>query len=154
MISFSWYPPGEPLWIRALCYCALAWVVWASCSAQTFTNPVLSSQDPWVTFDNGVYYYSESNCGLADICVVSSPTLTGLATAREVGVWHAPNGGPNGREIWSPEIHKVNGHWYIYYAADDGSNDNHRLFILRADSSNPLGTYSMANTGLPNGRIV
>lgn len=126
----------------------------STCSAQTFTNPILASQDPWVTYDNGTYYYSESDCGLGSVCVVSSSTLTGLATATEVGVWNAPAIGPNRGEVWSPEIHKVNGWWYIYYAADNGNNDTHRLFVLKADTSNPLGTYSMANTGAPNGQLT
>src|SRR5882757_8811182 len=85
----------------------------------SFVNPLFTGQDPWVTFVNGVYYYTESYCGIADICVKQSSTLTGLANAPWIGVWsHAQNSDPNGSEIWAPELHYINGGWYIYYAAD------------------------------------
>lgn len=42
--------------------------------------------------------HSESYFGLANISVVSSPTLTRLATARETRVWNATASGPNSGE--------------------------------------------------------
>src|SRR5947209_3157654 len=65
----------------------------AAAHGQTFQNPIFTSQDPFVVFDNGTYYYSESNCGTASICIKTSPTLTGLATANWTGVWNAPPSG-------------------------------------------------------------
>lgn len=128
---------------------------WQSADATaTFTNPLFTGQDPWVTKVGGTYYYSESYCGLADICLKSSPTLTGLASAPWVGVWsHGQDTDPNGRDIWKPQIHCINGNWYIYYAADNGDNNNHRLFVLQASSSNPLGSYVEGSTGLPHGQL-
>src|SRR6185312_2310589 len=38
-------------------------------------------------------------------------------------------------------------------AADNGDNDNHRLFVLQASSSNPLGSYVEGSTGLPHGQL-
>lgn len=132
------------------CFCGLR----CAAAAGTFTNPIFAGQDPWVTLADGRYYYSESHCGVADICVKSSTTLTGLASAPWAGVWnHGRNTDPNGDDIWKPQVHFVNGHWYIYYAADDGNNDHHRLFVLRATSSNPLGRYVEGSTGLPHGQL-
>lgn len=122
--------------------------------AQTFTNPIFTSQDPWITYVNGTYYYSESYCGLATICIKTSTTLTGLSSAPWIGVWNAPSGAPNTGDVWAPELHYINAQWYIYYAADNGNNDTHRLFVLQANTSNPLGSYSMANTGAPNGQLT
>lgn len=122
--------------------------------AQTFTNPVFNSQDPWVTYVNGTYYYSESYCGVADICVKTSSTLTGLSSAPWIGLWsHGQNTDPNGSDIWAPEIHFLNGNWYIYYAADNGNNNNHHLFILQSSSGSPTGPYVEGNTGLPHGQL-
>jgi len=127
----------------------------AVAGAQTFTNPLFNGGDPWVTYVSGTYYYSESYCGLATICIKTSSTLTGLATASWVGVWNNPSSGPNSGDVWAPELHYINGAWYIYYAADNaGNNDTHRLFVLQADSTNPLGSYSMGNTGATNGQLV
>lgn len=126
------------------CVCALAHA--------DFKNPTFGSQDPWVTLVNGVYYYSESYCGKADICVKSSKTLTGLAGAEWVGVWNAQGGAPNAKDIWAPEIHYVSGGWYIYYAADNGDNNNHKLYVLQGSS--PTGQFVEAQTGAAHGQLV
>jgi GH43 family beta-xylosidase len=126
-----------------------------TCTAATLTNPVFQSQDPWVTLVDGIYYYSGSNCGVADICVKTSRSLSGLAKAPWIGVWtHAHDSDPNAHEIWAPELHRVNGRWYIYYAADDGDNNHHRLYVLSSDGRGPgLGTFHEASTGLPHGEL-
>ena len=123
-------------------------------NAQSFKNPLFNGGDPWVTLVNGNYYYSASGCGVATICVKTAKTLTGLASAPWVGVWNSPTSGPNSGDVWAPELHFVQGGWYIYYAGDAaGVNDTHRLFVLQADGVNPLGSYSMGNTGAPNGQL-
>lgn len=43
--------------------------------------------------------------------------------------------------MWSPQIRFLQGKWYIYYTASDGKNDNHRMFVLEAESQNTLGAY-------------
>src|SRR5215472_12251935 len=121
-------------WRRAqLLSCVIAIVLLTGYARpQTFTNPIFTSQDPWIVYVGGTYYFSESNCASATVCIKSSTTLTGLSSAPWVGVWNAPASGPNSGEVWAPELHYVNGKWYIYYAADDGDNNNHRLFVLQA----------------------
>jgi len=122
----------------------------AATPAGSFRNPLFAGGDPWVTRVDGVYYYAASGCGVADICIKQSRTLSGLAKAPWVGVWrHARDSDPNGSDIWAPELHRLDGRWYIYYAADDGDNDHHRLFVLEADT--PLGPFKEADTGLPHG---
>jgi GH43 family beta-xylosidase len=44
-------------------------------------------------------------------------------------------------EIWAPELHQINGKWYIYVAADDGNNANHRMYVLERDNPDPFGAY-------------
>ena len=131
-------------------------------TAQTFENPLFTSQDPWVVHVGGLYYYSESNTPnkCADqVCLRVSPSLTGLATAAVTPVWTPPatcsGVGANCHDIWSPRIVSLNGHWYIYYSADDGNNVNHRTFVLQAsDDSKPLGSYYVPNNGQPNAEIT
>jgi len=119
----------------------------------TFANPLFAGGDPWVTRVGGVYYYSASHCGAADICIKRSRSLSGLARAPWIGVWsHSPGNAPNAHEIWAPELHHIGRHWYIYYAADDGNNDHHRLYVLEA--SRPEGPYAEASTGFPHGRLA
>ena len=123
-------------------------------SAQTFTNPTFTSQDPWVTFVNGMYYYTESYCGTADVCVKASSTLTGLSSASWIGLWtHGASTDPNSTDIWAPELHYINGGWYIYYAADNGNNNNHHLFVLTT-SGGPTSAFHEADTGLAHGQMA
>jgi GH43 family beta-xylosidase len=42
-----------------------------------------------------------------------------------------------------PELHNINGKWYIYYAAGtcDDSLESRRMFVLEGETSDPLGSY-------------
>lgn len=123
----------------------------------SFTNPLFPGGDPWVTFDSGTYYYSASNCDDArDICVKAARTVRDLISAPWTVVWTAGSeSNSNGTDIWAPEIHKLGGHWYIYYAADPArNNDLHRLFVLRAATDNPLGPYVEPDTGASHGELA
>ena len=122
-------------------------------ASATFHNPLFKGGDPWVTRVDDIYYYAASNCGRADVCIKRSASLTGLADASWEGVWsHAAASDPNADEIWAPELHYLDGRWYIYYAADDGSNEHHRLYVLVADA--PEGPYTEGDTGHPHGALV
>lgn len=116
-----------------------------------FKNPIFASQDPWITRVDGMYYYTQSGCGSASICVKISHNLTELGSVPWVDLWTAPSGAPNSHDVWAPEMHYVQGAWYIYYAADDGDNNNHRLFVLT--SKKPTGPFVEADTGLPHGQL-
>ena len=46
--------------------------------------------------------------------------------------------------IWSPELHRLAGKWYLYFEADAGNTDNHQLYVLENTSENPMeGEYRM-----------
>lgn len=118
---------------------------------ETFTNPILPapSQDPWIVMHEGVYYYCESHLE-GGIYIRASRTIQDLSKAESILVWHAPATGINSKEVWAPELHFINGRWYIYYAADDGKNENHRMFVLESEGSDPFGKYldrGMIDTG-------
>lgn len=42
------------------------------------------------------------------------------------------------KELWAPEIHFIQGKWYFYFAADDGNNLNHRMYVLENNSADPM----------------
>jgi len=46
-------------------------------------------------------------------------------------------------EYWAPELHKINGKWYIYVAADDGDNNNHRMYVLECTGDDPTDPFEM-----------
>lgn len=123
----------------------------ATCKAQTasspasgtFTNPLLPhGADPWVTQYHGLYFYTQTTG--KDLTLWATADITDLAHARKRVVWTPPADGPFSHEIWAPELHRLNGAWYLYFAADRGSNQTHRLFVLENRSEDPLeGSWVM-----------
>lgn len=80
-----------------------------------FTNPIVAGADPWVIRHEDAYYYIRSSNNR--ISISTSATLTGALTATAVPVWTAPDTGWNRGNVWAPELHFIDGRWYIYYAA-------------------------------------
>ena len=107
-------------------------------------NPILPphTADPWMIFHEGLYYYCQSANGDTGIRIRESATIAGIAHDEGTVVWNAPTRGMNSRSVWAPELHFINGKWFIYYAADDGDNVNHRMWILESEDANPFGRYS------------
>jgi GH43 family beta-xylosidase len=122
----------------------------------TYTNPIApTGQDPWVQYENGEYYYALSDGGA--LYVAASSTLEGIGTAPEIKIYSPPQGAVYSQDLWAPELHYINGLWYVYFAADDGNDVNHRMYVLQSTGQNPQGTYIFdgeikptADTGVPN----
>ena len=106
-------------------------------AAQSFTNPLLpSGADPWSIYKNGYYYYTHT---LGNRLVIwKTKNLAQLKNAENKTVFHPPPGLPYSKQLWAPEIHYINNRWYIYFAADDGRNENHRLYLLENKSADPM----------------
>ena len=105
-------------------------------------NPLISapSADPWMIFHNGFYYYCESRNNTT-IHVRKAQHLLDIGEDEGVIVWTPPKRGLNSQNVWAPELHHINNRWYIYYAADDGKNENHRMWVLESESDDPTGKY-------------
>ncbi len=105
----------------------------------TFVNPIYEGADPFVfKHTDGFYYFCQSE-GDRGIAVWKSDRLTDKGVKRLV--WKAPDSGWNSKEVWAPELHYLQGKWYIYYAADDGNNRNHRTGVLQSKTRDPQGDY-------------
>ncbi|HOO15240.1 MAG TPA: glycoside hydrolase family 43 protein [Candidatus Marinimicrobia bacterium] len=106
----------------------------------TFTNPVVTDgADPWVIRYQDVYYY----CFATDdrIWISCSKNLHEIGLAEPKLVWQPPKGNPWSEELWAPELHFFDNKWYIYVAADDGANENHRMYVLESDNIDPQSHY-------------
>jgi GH43 family beta-xylosidase len=105
--------------------------------AATFTNPLLpSGADPWVTFRGGFYYYT--NTTGRNLTLWKTRDITDLKDAEKKVVWTPPQSGPDSHDIWAPELHRIGDRWYIYFAADAGKNDSHRIWVVENPSEDPL----------------
>lgn len=115
------------------------------CFSQTqpFTNPLLPrGADPWSIYKDGWYYYTHTTG--RNLTLWKARSLAELGQAESRVVWEPPAGTAYSKDIWAPELHFLKGKWYLYFAADDGRNRNHRLYVLENPSRDPLqGTWTM-----------
>lgn len=103
----------------------------------TFVNPVMpSGADPWVIEKDGYYYYLSTMGNKIE--VRKALRMSSLKYAYKKNVWTSPSGTAFSENIWAPELHFINDKWYIYFAADDGSDANHRMYVIENDSEDPL----------------
>jgi GH43 family beta-xylosidase len=106
-------------------------------TTKTFTNPLLpAGADPYSFYKNGYYYYTHTtgNC----IVIWKTKNLAELKSAEKRTIFIPPSGTQYSKEIWAPQIQFIKGKWYTYFAADDGSNKNHRLYVLENASDDPM----------------
>lgn len=107
-----------------------------------FTNPIGKGADPWVIrdprADRYLWCFSESDLAIS---VSISDRISSFG--KKHVVWQAPETGPVSREVWAPELHHIEGKWYIYFAASDGKNENHLAYVLRSEGTDPLGPYEL-----------
>ncbi|UJF32569.1 glycoside hydrolase family 43 protein [Paenibacillus hexagrammi] len=112
---------------------------------EVFVNPVIEQRaDPWVyKHTDGYYYFTASVPEYDRIEVRRARSISELAQAEPVVAWRKYDTGPMSANIWAPEIHYIQGKWYIYFAAARTTETNnglfdHRMFVLENEAANPL----------------
>jgi len=95
--------------------------------------------DPFITPPtDGMYYLTGSVPEYDRIVVRGASTLDGLTTARERTIWRRPATGKMGGYIWAPELHRIDGKWYIYFAAGDKDEPFRiRTYVLESPNADP-----------------
>ncbi len=96
-------------------------------------------QDPWVVAHEGSLLLVQAAGGNRRIVVKRFSNLERMDRNVETVVWAPKGPGSHSRQVWAPEMHEIDGRWYIYFAASDGRMANHRMYALVADT--PLGPY-------------
>ena len=129
---------GNPLMLVAM---ALTLAVQASAAPpRLIRNPILpSGPDPWIIRHGATYYYMNTLGNR--LAIRATRDLAKLAQAEERTIWRPPATGPNAQSIWAPELHHIDGRWYIYYtaAAAGHDDDDHRgIFVLENAAADPL----------------
>ncbi|MFC4019197.1 family 43 glycosylhydrolase [Micromonospora sp. GCM10011542] len=104
------------------------------------TNPLVWQRaDPFVTpRTDGLYYFTASVPEYDRLIVRAAPTIEGLGGAAEAVVWRRPASGRMGGHIWAPELHRIDGRWYIYFAAGDSDNVFRiRMYVMESVAADP-----------------
>lgn len=96
--------------------------------------------DPYVyRHTDGTYYFTASVPAYDRIVLRSAKHLEQLAEAEEVTIWKKHEAGSMGNHIWAPELHYLDGKWYIYFAAGDAEDKWHiRPYVLECTGQNPV----------------
>ncbi|KAI8263177.1 Extracellular exo-alpha-(1-_5)-L-arabinofuranosidase [Colletotrichum sp. SAR 10_77] len=98
----------------------------------------IDTPDPWIIAGNGRFYFTFTLDNRIEIW--SSPTLEHFHNPQKSTVWHPAPGTPWSVNIWAPELHYLNGRWYIYTcgAPPGVGNPGHRTTLLRCSSQDPM----------------
>ncbi len=94
--------------------------------------------DPYVTYHDGYYYYVRMGRNDKGIWVTKTNELSRIGKVEPVCVY-MPSGDEPVNELWAPEIHFLDGKWYIHYTAGGGSN--HRMRVLESVTDDAQGEY-------------
>ncbi len=113
---------------------------------ETVQNPVApTGNDPWVVRHGDKYYYCYASYVwfFGGVAVAEIPSLDKIGQTEGSQVYTAPTEGDTSHsfEYWAPELHYINGEWYIYVAADDGNNETHRMYVLKGTSQDPTDPF-------------
>ena len=115
---------------------------------ETVRNPVApAGADPWVVRHGDKYYYCYSSpvWFFGGVGVNEIPSIDKVSTEGGSQVYVAP--AEEGADLshsfnyWAPELHYIQGEWYIYVACDDGNNETHRMHVLKGTTQNPTDPF-------------
>jgi GH43 family beta-xylosidase len=100
--------------------------------------------DPWLVSHAGHFYLTFTAGDRVEIW--RSNTMENFRSCHKCVAWKP--GGPNANpwivELWAPELHYLNGRWYVYFTGArppaDGGSHNHlrRTLLLRSRSQDPM----------------
>ncbi|KAK3629399.1 hypothetical protein LTR56_018063 [Elasticomyces elasticus] len=90
-----------------------------------------STPDPWLTHANDKFFLTFT--GNTRIPMWEASSLMGFYDRFERWpVYMAPLLSPTSERLWAPELHCLQGRWYIYFAGADKlqGNRSHRMYVL------------------------
>jgi GH43 family beta-xylosidase len=108
---------------------------------QNYPDPLIEQRaDPFIyKHQDGYYYFTASYPEYDRIILRRSKTIAGLKDAEEKVIWWKHQEKEMSKHIWAPELHFINGKWYIYFAASrTDAIWAIRQYVLENDSANPL----------------
>ena len=105
-------------------------------------NPLVEKRaDPHVFLHTDGYYYLTATVPEYDaIEVRRARSIDGLSRAPAKTIWRKHDKGEMGAHIWAPEIHFIDGAWYVYFTSAPAEHIwEIRPYVLKCGSKDPLG---------------
>ena len=106
---------------------------------------IMQRADPYIyRHTDGRYYFTASVPAYDRIILRRADSLAGLADAAENTVWRKHESGVMSEHIWAPELHYLDGKWYLYFAAGEAEDIwAIRPFVLECADEDPItGTWT------------
>ena len=98
------------------------------------------SEDPWVIFQDGYYYYTKTTGD--NVTIFKSERLEEVGKSKGIVVFEASENGPVKSNIWAPGLHLIDGKWYIYTCGSQIKGEMaQRMFVLEGTTTDPQGKY-------------
>ena len=117
-------------------------------SAPVYSNPLYAKEaDPWVYYHtDGYYYYTATESSFTKIIVHKASTINGLRTSGESTMISAStlSGWGCYSYIWAPELHYINGAWFVFFTASNSSSSvwSIRQYVAKCLDTDPVtGTW-------------
>lgn len=104
-------------------------------------TPLISQRaDPYVYLHTDGYYYFTASVPEYDrIELRRAWSVKGLAEAQPQVIWRKHASGPMSWHIWAPELHFIDGAWYLYFAAGRAEDPWWiRPYVLENTSADPF----------------
>ena len=97
----------------------------------------VETPDPWIIAGSQAFYLTFTLGNRVEIW--ASQSLEDFRNARKSLVWE-PRGTNWGPGIWAPELHYINGGWYIYCTSERAGEgpQSHRTLVLESRHPDPM----------------
>jgi GH43 family beta-xylosidase len=106
----------------------------------TYNNSlILQRADPHIVkHTDGWYYFTASVPDYDQVILRRAQTIQELEDAEEVVIYQQKESGTGAGFIWAPELHHIDGKWYVYVAVGDDDKWRIRPLVLEGTGENPL----------------
>lgn len=116
---------------------------------ECYTNPLIEERaDPYIMKGpDGYYYFTASYPMKSDkdregydrVILRRAENIENLREAEEITIWKSNDVSKSHRFIWAPELHYINGCWYVFYAGSEDRENNWAFdcHVLLCEGDNP-----------------
>lgn len=98
----------------------------------------VDTPDPYMIAANGRFYLTFTLGNRVEIW--SSSNMENFRNCQKSLIWHASKESGWSDGIWAPELHQLNGVWFVYFCGERPGmgNASHRVLILRSRNPDPM----------------
>ena len=103
-------------------------------------HPLIEQRaDPHLSLVDGRYWFTASVPSYDAIEIRSAAAVGELPAAPPRVIWRRHDSGPMSFHVWAPELHRIDGRWFVYFAASERDDIwKLRMYVLECEGPDPL----------------